>query len=39
MAGWIETPLRMEVRLGPGDFVLDRDPVPPKGGGQKVFLA
>jgi len=38
MAGWIETPLRMEVRLGPGDFVLDRDPVPPKGGGAKSFF-
>jgi len=26
-------PLDMEVRLGPGDFVLDGDPVPPQKGG------
>jgi len=26
MAGWIETPLGMEVGLGPRDFVLDEDP-------------
>jgi len=26
MAGWIKKPLGMEVRLGPGDFVLDGDP-------------
>ena len=28
MAGWIKMPLRMEVGLGPGDFVLDGDPAP-----------
>ena len=27
-------PLGMEVGLGPGDFVLDRGPVPPKKGTQ-----
>jgi len=27
MAGWIKTPLGMEVGLGPGDFVLDGDQV------------
>jgi len=35
-AGWIKMPLGMAVGLGPGDFVLDRDPTPPspqKGGG------
>ena len=26
MAGWIRIPLRTEVRLGPGDTVLDGDP-------------
>ena len=26
MAGWIKMPLGMEVDLGPGDFVLKRDP-------------
>ena len=29
MAGWIKMPLGMEIGLGPGDFVLDRDPAPP----------
>ena len=29
-AGWIKMPLDMEVGLGPGDFVLDGDPAPPK---------
>jgi len=35
MAAWIKMPLGMELGLGPGDFVLDRDPAPPypKGGG------
>jgi len=34
MAGWIKIPLGIEVRLGPGDFVLDGNPAPPpqKGG-------
>ena len=27
-AGWIKTPLGMEVGLGPGDIVLDGDPAP-----------
>ena len=29
MAAGINVPLGMEVGLGPGDFVLDRDPAPP----------
>jgi len=29
MAGWIRMSLGMEVGLGPGDLVLDGDPVPP----------
>ena len=29
MSGWIKMPLGMEVSLGPGDFVVDRDPAPP----------
>jgi len=34
MAAWIKMSLGMEVRLGPGDFVLDGDPAhrSPKGG-------
>jgi len=28
MAAWIKMPLGMELGLSPGDFVLDRDPVP-----------
>jgi len=34
MAAWIKMSLGVELGLGPGDFVLDRDPVPPplKGG-------
>ena len=34
MAAWIKMSLGMELGLGPGDFVLDRDPAPPsqKGG-------
>ena len=27
MAAWIKTPFGMELGLGPGDFVLDGDPV------------
>jgi len=27
--GWIKMKLGMQVGLGPGDFVLDRDPAPP----------
>jgi len=31
MAGWIRIPLGTEVRLGPGDIVLDGDPtLPPR---------
>ena len=35
MAAWIKMSLGMELGLGPGDFVLDGDPVAlsPKGGG------
>ena len=35
IARWIKMPLGMELGLGLGDFVLDRDPAPPpqKGGG------
>ena len=35
MAAWIKTSLGMELGLGPGDFVLDGDPLrpPQKGGG------
>ena len=29
MAAWIKMPLRMELRLSPGDFVLDGDPALP----------
>jgi len=29
-AGWTEMRLGMEVGLGSGDFVLERDPAPPK---------
>ena len=33
IAGWIKMPLGMGVGLGPGDFVLDKDPAPlPKRG-------
>jgi len=34
-ARWIKIPIGMEVGLGPGDIVLDRDPAPPlkRGGG------
>ena len=35
MAEWIKMLLGMEVGLGPGDFVLDGDPVPlPKKGAE-----
>jgi len=30
MAEWIKRPFGMEVGLGPGDFVLDGDPAPPR---------
>jgi len=30
MAGWIKMLLGVEVGLGPGDFVLDGDPVSPR---------
>ena len=35
MAAWIKMSLGMDLGLGPGDFVLDEDPVDlsPKGGG------
>ena len=36
-AGWIKMPLDMEVGLGPGDIVLDRDPAPPKGAEPPIF--
>jgi len=36
-AGWIEMPLGMEVGLGSGDIVLDRDPAPPKRGTHPTF--
>jgi len=38
-AGWIKTPLGMEVGLSPADFVLDGDPAhpPQKGGGAPNF--
>ena len=37
MATWIKIALRMELGLGPGDFLLDEDPAPPspKGGPKK----
>ena len=35
MAAWIKMSLGMELGLGPGDFVLDRDPAPlPKKGAE-----
>ena len=33
-AGWIKMPLGREVRLGPGDIVLDGNSAPPKGAQQ-----
>jgi len=38
MARWIKMPLGMEVYLGPGDIVLDGDPVPPKRGMPPIFV-
>jgi len=38
-AGWIKMPLGTEVGLGPGDIVLDGDPVPPKRGTASQFSA
>jgi len=38
MPVWIKMPLGTEVGLGPGDFVLDGDPVPPKKGGRAPKL-
>jgi len=40
-AGWMKLVLGMEVRLSPGDFVLDGDPVNPsqKGGGAPKLSA
>jgi len=37
MAGWIKMSLGMEVGLGPGDFMLDGDPAPPKGAQPPIF--
>ena len=38
MAGCIKLPLGTEVGLGPGDFVLDGDPVPlPQKGAEPLF--
>jgi len=39
MAAWIKMPLGMEVGLGPGDFVLDGDPLllPKKGVDPQIF--
>jgi len=34
MAAWIKMLLRMELGLGPGDFMLDGDPDPPSKRGQ-----
>ena len=39
MAGWIKMPLGTEVGIGPGDFVLDGDPVPFPKRGQTQFSA
>ena len=36
--GWIKIPLRMEVDLGPGDFVLDGDPACPAQKGDGALL-
>jgi len=40
-AGWIKMPLGMEVGLGPGDFVIERDPAPARqqGTAPTQFLA
>jgi len=39
MYAWIKMSLGTEVGLGPGDFVLDRDPAPPlpKGAQTPIF--
>ena len=34
-AGWLKIPLGIEIGLGAGHIVLDRDPVPPKKGAQQ----
>ena len=41
MAAWIKMSLGMELGLGPGDFMLDRDPaaLPKKGGRAPQFSA
>ena len=39
MAGWIKMPLGMEVELGPGHIVLDRDPSAPSWSIAFVYLA
>jgi len=36
-AGWIKTPLGMEVGFGPGDVVLDGDSASPKRGKASSF--
>jgi len=38
MAGWIRIPRGLEVRLGPGDIVLDGDSPPPWKGAQRTPL-
>ena len=37
-AGWIKMPVGMELCLGPGNIVLDRDHLPPKRGTQQPPL-
>ena len=37
-AGWIKTPLGMEVGLSPVDFVLDGDPAAPQKGAQSPIF-
>ena len=39
MAVWIKMPIGTEAGLGPGDFVLDGDPAPPKRGHSPQILA
>jgi len=36
---WIKMKLGMQIGLGPGDIVLDGDPVPPRKGTKQVFSA
>ena len=38
MAAWINMPLGMELGLGPGDFVLDGDPLPSPKRGQSLQI-